>query len=151
MITGPPSGTQARVLRVSYRTDAPARHDVAGYSSMVSTMPIRAVISFDAGSDIRQFQAVEEFSRLADEWHRDTDMNSLIVDSLAHPAYHRIIALGQPVIPLILKDLDGKGGYWYRALESILGYSPVRAERGDNLRRLKDKWLAWGHRQGYVP
>ncbi|MEG3890120.1 MULTISPECIES: hypothetical protein [unclassified Microcoleus] len=49
-----------------------------------------------------------EFNSLAEEWRTETRMLSLVAQKSMHPAYQRIIGMGQPVAPLILRDLEQK-------------------------------------------
>ena len=41
------------------------------------------------------------------------------------PAYQAIIALGSPVIPLLLQDLQREPAHWFEALKAITGEDPV--------------------------
>ena len=87
-----------------------------------------------------------EFTARAERWHRDTDLYSFEMQKVAHPAYQRIIGMGQKVIPLVLRDLETNGGLWYQALESILGYNPIPVNEPGDIRRLKSRWLEWGRK-----
>jgi hypothetical protein len=44
---------------------------------------------------------------------------------IAHPSYLRVIGLGKPVIPLLIKELQGSPDHWFSALEAITGENPV--------------------------
>ena len=48
----------------------------------------------------------ETFLQLAAQWRRETGMMSLASKMAMHPAYQRIIGMGQPVVPLILRELE---------------------------------------------
>jgi hypothetical protein len=78
------------------------------------------------------------FLELAAQWERETGMLSLVQKMVMHPAYQRIIGMGQPVVPLIL-----------RALEAITGANPVLPEQRGRLDEMAAAWLAWGRENGY--
>ncbi|WP_445241674.1 hypothetical protein [Microcoleus vaginatus] len=68
-----------------------------------------------------QVELEAEFKKFAEEWRVETGMLSLVTQKSMHPAYQRIIGMGQPVIPLILRDprtkarplvLGVEGNYW---------------------------------------
>jgi hypothetical protein len=68
---------------------------------------------------------------------------------VAHPAFQEIVALGQTVIPLLLRELENRTGHWHRALRRITGADPVPpADRG-NINKATEAWLRWGKEQGY--
>jgi purine-nucleoside phosphorylase len=45
------------------------------------------------------------FLELAEQWRQETGMLSVTSKMSMHPAYQRIIGMGQPVIPLIMREL----------------------------------------------
>jgi len=49
-----------------------------------------------------------EFNSLLAEWRVQTRMLSLVTQKSMHPAYQRIIGMGQPVVPLICRDVEQK-------------------------------------------
>jgi hypothetical protein len=73
----------------------------------------------------------ERFLLLVEQWQRETGMLSLVQKMVIHPAYQRIIGMGQPVVPLILRELEREPDHCFWALESITGANPVQEdERG---------------------
>ena len=91
----------------------------------------------------------EKFRRLAAVWLAETAYVSSTSDMVAHPAFQEIVALGQTVIPLLLRELENRTGHWHRALRRITGADPVPpADRG-NIDRAAEAWLRWGKGQGY--
>jgi hypothetical protein len=62
-------------------------------------------------SDITAIE--KRFNELADSWHRETDFLSSSSGITSNENYLRIISMGKQVIPLILKDLKERGGFWY--------------------------------------
>jgi hypothetical protein len=92
----------------------------------------------------------ETFRALADQWREETEMHSSISKKLRHPAYQKIIALREPAIPLILRELRDRPGFWFEALKAITGQSPVPAGERTDARRVRDRWLSWGKEKGYI-
>jgi hypothetical protein len=84
------------------------------------------------------------FDQLADEWQRATRMLSSTQDKVHHSAYQRIMAMGKPALPLILRALRDQGGYWFWALAAIADEDVARGMT--SYREARDAWLEWGRR-----
>ena len=92
----------------------------------------------------------ERFLRLADEWKSGTAGLSSPRAIAGHPAYQKIIAMGEPALPLIFRDLKSNGGWWYPALRTLTGANPV-PEQAKGEPPLNDAaWLHWGQEHGYI-
>lgn len=91
----------------------------------------------------------KEFMELVEEWHRETGMMSLVSKMVMHPAYQRIIGMGQPVIPLILRELEREPDHWFWALRAITGANPVKPEQQGRLKQMAQAWIQWGKEHGY--
>jgi hypothetical protein len=89
------------------------------------------------------------FLDLAAQWERETGMLSLVQKMVMHPVYQRIIGMGQPVVPLILRELEREPEHWFWALEAITGANPVLPEQRGRLDEMAAAWLAWGRENGY--
>ncbi|MBD2543191.1 hypothetical protein [Planktothricoides raciborskii] len=96
-----------------------------------------------------QTELETEFKRLAEEWRIDTGMLSLVTQKSMHSAYQRIIGMGQPVVPLILRDLEQKPDHWFWALRAITGDNPVKSEHRDRMKLMAEAWIQWGKEHGY--
>lgn len=90
-----------------------------------------------------------ELERLASDWERDTAFSSSITQKAIHPAYQRIISLGNRAIPFILNRLEDEPGHWFWALKVISGKDPVPAQSQGDLAAMTAAWLEWGRRNGY--
>ena len=91
----------------------------------------------------------EEFQELAARWRDETEhLSSTSV--FTHPAYQRIIGMGRPVVPLLLRDLPRTQSHWFWALRAITGENPVAPEDAGNVQKMMDAWLAWGEAHGLV-
>jgi hypothetical protein len=92
----------------------------------------------------------ETFRALADQWRKETGMLSSMSNKLRHPAYQKIIALGMPAVPLILRELRDRPGYWFEALKAITGQSPVPPDETMDPRRARERWLKWGKEERHL-
>jgi hypothetical protein len=91
----------------------------------------------------------EAFARLASTWKKAVAMLSSSRARETHPAYREIIALGQPVVPLLLRHMEQQGTHWFAALQHITGANPVPEEDAGNIPRMVAAWLSWAHANGY--
>ena len=91
----------------------------------------------------------ETFLQLVQQWRQETGMMSLIAKMVMHPAYQRIIGMGQPVVPLILRELEREPDHWFWALQSITGANPVKLEQRGRLMQMAEAWVQWGKDRGY--
>ena len=91
----------------------------------------------------------ETFLDLVQQWRVETGMMSLVSKMVIHPAYQRIIGMGQPVVPLILRELEREPDHWFWALQSITGANPVRPEQRGRLTQMAGAWIQWGKEHGY--
>ena len=67
------------------------------------------------------------------------------------PAYQKILAMGQPAVKLIFKQLENEGDdpdHWFWALEYLTGENPVRPENKGDMKRMRGDWLRWGLANG---
>ena len=95
-------------------------------------------------SDLQTQPPLEEiFLELAEKWPYDTEMFSSPTKKLNHPAYQKIISIGKPVIPLILRELERQPDHWFMALTAIAKQDPVGPE--DNFKQAVEAWLQYGH------
>ena len=86
-----------------------------------------------------------------DQWRRDTGHFSLVSQMTRHPAYQSIIEMGEPAIPLILKDLQMKPDHWFPALAAISGESPpIPDEDRGRIGAISKIWIKWGKTKGYI-
>jgi len=90
----------------------------------------------------------QEFRALAEKWREDTMVLSVSHDIVFHPAYQRIIGMGRPALPLILRELQNRLDHWFWALHCISGEDPAREE--DTIDGAARAWLDWGKQRGYI-
>jgi hypothetical protein len=95
----------------------------------------------------------DRFASLVSAWREETQNLSSLTQILSHRAYQSIIDLGrrgEPVVPLILRDLDKNRGYWAMALQMITGENPVPPKHVGNPAKIREDWIKWGRRKGHV-
>lgn len=100
-----------------------------------------------ASGDSKNVEGV--FSTLADQWRRETAMFSSSAKKTKHPAYQKIIALGDPAVPLILRELQSRPAHWFAALSAITGIS-FGKDKVSDVKRATTTWLNWGKQNGHL-
>lgn len=89
-----------------------------------------------------------EFNTLVEQWIAGTLFLSSIHKIAMHPAYQQIIGMGEPVLPLIFRDLPQRQSLWFWALHAITGEDPV--QEGEYGERAVHAWLTWGRERGFI-
>jgi hypothetical protein len=99
-----------------------------------------------------QRQSVErQFRSLATRWAELTLYRSNVGALRHHPVYQELIGLGEPAVPLILRELERRPSVsWFGMLADITGESPAPPELAGHVGAMAEAWLDWGCRQGYV-
>jgi hypothetical protein len=90
-----------------------------------------------------------EFAHLADQWRKERGATSMAKRMAEHPAYRKIVAMGEKAVPLILAELERQPDHWFFALHEITGANPVPEKSRGNLPQMAQAWLDWGRKQGY--
>jgi hypothetical protein len=90
----------------------------------------------------------KEFRALAGQWRRETSHLSYLPQKYRHAAYQKILGMGKPAIPLILRDLQEQGGWWFDALAALTHEDPAREATGYD--ECRAAWLKWGKEKGFV-
>lgn len=97
------------------------------------------------------------FNQLVQSVLSDTRAESSTNRIAIHPAYQQIVGLGQPAVPLLLREVEKRSGRWFWALKSITREHPVpvcdspeesHCQRGKT-KKMITAWLAWGKQNGY--
>lgn len=92
----------------------------------------------------------QNFVQLVNQWRRETRGISSTTELTMHPAYQQIIAMGEAVIPLLLRELEKRSGQWFMALKAITGEDPVSPEFKGRTQEMIKAWLEWGRKKGYA-
>lgn len=94
------------------------------------------------------FELVTRFQNLTQAWRSETKYLSSLSKIAMHPAYQKIIGMGKPVLPLILDELQRRGGHWLWALHVITDEDPAPANA--TFREAVQAWLNWGKTHKYI-
>lgn len=93
----------------------------------------------------------DRFAKLAAVWKSETELVSKVTKKILHPAYQKIIGMGEPAIPLILNDLRENGpDDWFWALTAITDQNPISEEIAGDMPAMTEAWLQWGKKAGYL-
>ena len=92
----------------------------------------------------------DHFAELVKEWRSETGGLSSPKAITGHPAYQQIIKMGKSALPVIFRELQENGGWWYPALRALTGENPVPAEAKGRPPLSRKAWLEWGQRNGYL-
>lgn len=84
-----------------------------------------------------------EFLELASQWKEETKFYSSLTDICIHPAYQRIIGMGEDALPFILAELESETNHWFWALTAMTGVDPVPYEHRGTMDKMKNAWLKW--------
>jgi hypothetical protein len=104
----------------------------------------------ESASHIASPDLAAEFRRLAEEWKARSAHLSSVTEMALLPSYQRIIGLGRPAVPLILRELEAEPDYWFWALQAITGVDPVPEASRGRLEEMTEAWLNWGREQGHL-
>lgn len=91
-----------------------------------------------------------EFETHEKKWKADTRFISAPSQRYLHPSYVRIIGLGTPVVPLILKSMEKNPFDWFFALRATTGANPVTSDMAGDVRRMAQAWVEWGKSKGLL-
>jgi hypothetical protein len=95
-------------------------------------------------------QSLEKrFAELVRAWKAESLMLSSVPAMARLPSYRQIVALGPPVVPLLLRELEQDPDHWFWALKELTGATPVPAESRGRLAEMARAWVRWGREQGY--
>lgn len=92
----------------------------------------------------------KRFNELAKKWKKETGHYSTMIHVTRNENYLRIIALGKPVIPYILKDLEKEPEYWFEALRLLTNCNPVSKNHLGDLEQMTADWLNWGRKERLI-
>jgi hypothetical protein len=89
------------------------------------------------------------FQRLAATWRAETAHLSSSTRITNHAAFREIVALGQPVVPLILRELERQPSLLVWALPQICAANPVPPEDAGKLVPMTEAWLRWARESSH--
>jgi hypothetical protein len=85
------------------------------------------------------------------QWHEATRFRANTRALLTHPVYSELLALGEPITPLILEELERESDVsWFCVLAAITGENPVPSAIAGQVDEMARAWLDWGRQRGYT-
>lgn len=109
----------------------------------------RAKKSPEPVQDVDRELAIK-FEALAHQWLQETKYLSDPVRKILHPSHLKLIAMGERILPLVLREVEKMSGHWFVILNAISPENPVKPEDETNIERLANAWLEWGRRKGLI-
>jgi hypothetical protein len=94
--------------------------------------------------------AEKAFRRLAKRWQRDCKFDSSASAMTQHEAYRSIVAMGMPVVPAILRELQKRPNHWFEALHEITGEDPIPRGAWGDMAAMTAAWIEWGKKRGLL-
>ncbi len=89
------------------------------------------------------------FHEFVEQWRDETGHISITSRKYAHPAYIKIIGMGEQVVPLLLQELRERPDHWFQALRTLTqGEDPAKG--AENFNAATQAWIKWGIERGYV-
>jgi hypothetical protein len=96
----------------------------------------------------------ERFNQLVSAWHNETCYLSDCSVIINNYNCQKIIAMGELVVPLILRKLKNNDPMclfeFFGVLQEITGEWPVPKEYAGYYCQIKDCWIAWGENKGLI-
>lgn len=94
------------------------------------------------------YEVETKFRRLVSQWRKETEHISSIAKASMHPAYQRIIGMGNIAVPYLLRELQQDPDHWFWALNAITEQDPAQSE--DTFDGAVSAWLRWGRENGHL-
>ena len=120
-----------------------------GQQTLEQMMPL-AEAKIWVTNHVRKEALEREFQELAAKWHQETWYCSSVVDMALNPNYQSIIGMGQPVVALILRELEKGPDHWFWALSAITRENPIKEEDAGDLEKMTEAWLRLGKERGWI-
>ena len=99
----------------------------------------------------QQQDIARRFQGLATRWIATTRYRSNTQALRNHPVYQELVALGEPVVPLILMELGRQPRVsWFVVLTGITGENPVPPALAGQVDATARAWIDWGRQRGYA-
>lgn len=86
------------------------------------------------------------FENLTASWRAERQPGQDLHRSMMLPSYQKIIGMGFPVVPHLLKELQHNPLDWVWALYAITDANPVSSDDAGNIGKIQSAWISWGRR-----
>ena len=92
----------------------------------------------------------KQFREYADKWYAETVRDSSITRILSNENYLRVIELGTPVVPFILKELQSRPRPWFLVLRILTKHKDIGRGYPGNFEKMAEAWINWGKECGII-
>jgi Uncharacterised protein family (UPF0175) len=144
----PARATVEAIALEGYRSDRLTEADIRELLGFETRMEVHGFLKEHGALRLEAERLRTEFTALAELWRHDTKHLSQIAKKIAHPAYFRIMGMGEAVVPLLLEELRERPAYWFAALRATTNVDPSPAEATPS--QAREAWLEWGKSQGFI-
>jgi hypothetical protein len=90
------------------------------------------------------------FGALVRVWEEDNQYVSSTSQIVEHPAFRRIVELGDAVVPLLLAEVRRRPSHLVIALKRITDADPAAPEDRGKFRAMADAWVKWGEERKLI-
>ena len=90
------------------------------------------------------------FRNAVAEWTCEKRTNVEREKLAAHPAFRRIVAMGQEAVPYLLREVKREPNLLVLALREITGENPAPRESRGKISEVAKAWVAWGEKKGLL-
>jgi hypothetical protein len=98
----------------------------------------------------QQQDVARRFRGLAGHWIAATRYRSNTQALRILPVYQELVSLGEPVVPLILAELEREPNVaWFAVLKGITGENPVPPDLAGRIDAMAGAWIEWGRQLGH--
>lgn len=87
-----------------------------------------------------------KFNSLVARWRFETMFTSSTGDIVRNKNFQDLVALGEPIIPLIIEEISVKPDALMLALQLITGANPVADRNRGNMPEMASDWVDWYNR-----
>jgi hypothetical protein len=143
-----PESAQAQVCAHESRIEDELRELLATISTerRAAADRLHGLIKAAAAGSPGSAGTEERFRALADQWRRETRLQSSVSKKIRHPAYLKLMEMGEEVVPLILGELAKEPDHWFAALRTVTGETPHPPEK-TAMAGLAAAWIEWGRKK----
>ena len=107
------------------------------------------IITTKSSLEYTDFSIKSEFDTLVKVWTSTIKYQSLESQQIKHPAFLRIVSMGEKVLPYIFEEFSKRPFMaWFRALTAIVGQDI--ASEAKSFREAIELWLKWGKEKNYL-
>lgn len=89
------------------------------------------------------------FQRRLTEWRAETYYQSSVAEKMDHPAFKRIVEIGERAVPWIIAELKVRPDFLFMALHLIKKFDPTPEAAKGKPQKLIEAWLQWAEHQNF--